>query len=106
MVGPYVAATIVTLVQFLRLRDRRLLAIAALFAFQAQALGREWTDPLKELYQNAACLAGLALVGLLSRRKAAVGHEAGPVSGSGQAARDPEPADEASAQQTSRTTSS
>jgi hypothetical protein len=81
MVGPYVAATIVTLVQFLRLRDRRLLAIAALFAFQAQALGREWTDPLKDLFQNAACLAGLALVVLLSLRKHPASHGTTPAPG-------------------------
>ena len=44
MVGGFVAATVVTLVQYLRLRDRRLLLLAALFAFQAQALTREWYD--------------------------------------------------------------
>jgi hypothetical protein len=70
MVGAYVAATIVTLVQYLRLRDRRLLPLVALFAFQAQALDREWFDVWKDMYQNAACLAGLVMVVMLTLRPA------------------------------------
>ncbi len=68
MVGAYVAATVVTLIQYLRLRDRRLLPLVAMFAFQAQALDREWFDVWKGVYQNAACLAGLALVVWLTLR--------------------------------------
>ena len=52
MVGGFVAATVVTLLQYLRLRDRRLLLLAALFAFQAQALEREWYDVWRDVFQS------------------------------------------------------
>jgi len=68
VVGAYVAATVVTLVQYLRSRDRRLLALVLLFAFQAQALSREWYDFWKDVNQTGACAAGLLLVLLLSPR--------------------------------------
>lgn len=68
MIGVYIAATVVTLVQYLRLRERRLLPLAALFAFQVQALSREWWDVWKEIYQGAACVAGLLLLLLLTLR--------------------------------------
>ena len=68
MVGGFVAATVVTLIQFLRVRDRRLLLLAALFAFQAQALSREWYDFWKDVFQVGVCAAGLALVLALSPR--------------------------------------
>jgi hypothetical protein len=70
VVGAYIAATIVALVQYLRLRDRRLLPIVALFAFQAQALAREWFDVWKDVFQTAACLAGLLMVVVLTLRPA------------------------------------
>jgi hypothetical protein len=73
VVGAFVAATVVTLVQYLRFRDRRLLALVFLFAFQAQALSREWYDYKKDVFQSAACAAGLALVLMLSPR-----HPKGP----------------------------
>jgi hypothetical protein len=68
MVGGFVAATVVTLVQFLRLRDRRLLLLAALFAFQSQALAREWWDVLRDVFQAGVCAAGLGLLLTLSPR--------------------------------------
>ena len=68
MVGAYVAATVVTLVQFLRTRDRRLLVLVFLFAFQSQALAREWFDFWKDVAQTAACACGLVLVLMLSPR--------------------------------------
>ncbi len=68
MVGAYVAATVVALVQYLRLKDRRLLLLVALFAFQAQALGREWFDAWKEVCQTAACACGLGLLLVLTLR--------------------------------------
>lgn len=68
MVGAYVAATLVTLVQFLRTRDRRLLVLTFLFAFQSQALAREWFDFWKDVTQTAACACGLLLVLMLSPR--------------------------------------
>ncbi len=68
MIGIYVAATIVVLLQFLRLRDRRLLPLAALFAFQALALNREWDDVWKVVDQGAACASGLLLLLMLTPR--------------------------------------
>ena len=68
MVGGFVAATVVTLLQFLRLRDRRLLLLAALFAFQAQALSREWYDFWRDVFQAGVCAAGLGLLLALSPR--------------------------------------
>jgi hypothetical protein len=68
MVGGFVAATVVTLLQFLRLRDRRLLLLAAMFACQAQALAREWHDGWKDVYQAGVCAAGLLLLLALSPR--------------------------------------
>jgi hypothetical protein len=66
MVGGFVAATVVTLVQFVRLRDRRLLWLAAMFAFQAQALAREWYDLWRDVFQAGVCAAGLGLLLALS----------------------------------------
>ncbi len=68
MVGSFVAATVVSLLQFLRLRDKRFLLLSALFACQAQALGREWWDVWKDVYQAGVCAAGLGLVLALSPR--------------------------------------
>jgi len=65
-----VAATVVTLLQFLRVRDRRLLLLAAMFAFQAQALAREWTDVWRDVFQVGVCAAGLGLLLALSPRHA------------------------------------
>jgi hypothetical protein len=68
MVGSFVAATVVSLLQFLRLRDKRFLLLAALFACQSQALAREWWDVWRDVYQSAVCAAGLGLVLSLSPR--------------------------------------
>ena len=68
MVGAYIAATIVALVQYLRLRDKRVLPLAALFAFEAQALSREWFDTWKYVFQGAACGAGLLMLLVLTLR--------------------------------------
>jgi hypothetical protein len=62
VVGAFVAATVVTLVQYLRVRDRRLLLLAVMFACQSQALGREWWDVWRDVFQGAVCAAGLGLV--------------------------------------------
>jgi hypothetical protein len=71
MIGAYVASMVVTLVQYVRLRDRRLLPLLALFAFQALALTRDWWDYKKEVFQTAACAAGLVLLLLLTLRRPA-----------------------------------
>ncbi|MFN8094761.1 MAG: hypothetical protein U0599_21520 [Vicinamibacteria bacterium] len=68
MVGAYVAATVVALVQYLRTHDRRLLLLVLLFAFQGQAIAREWYDFWKDVFQTGACAMGLLLVLLLSPR--------------------------------------
>jgi hypothetical protein len=68
MVGAFMAATVVTLLQFVRVRDRRLLLLAAMFAFQAQALAREWTDVWRDVFQIGVCAAGLGLLLALSPR--------------------------------------
>ena len=75
MIGAYVASMVVTLVQYVRLRDRRLLLLLALFAFQALALTRDWWDYKKEVFQTASCASGLVLLLLLTLR-----HPASPPS--------------------------
>ena len=70
MVGLFVAGTVVALLQFLRVRDRRLLLVAAMFACQSQALAREWYDVWRDVFQVGVCVAGLALVLGLSPRVA------------------------------------
>jgi hypothetical protein len=66
LIGAYVAAMVVTLVQYVRLRDRRVLCLLALFAFQALALTRDWWDYKKEVFQTASCAAGLLLLVMLT----------------------------------------
>jgi len=71
MIGAYVASMVVTLVQYVRLRDRRLLPLLALFAFQALALTRDWWDYKKEVFQTASCASGLVLLLVLTLRRPA-----------------------------------
>jgi len=68
MVGLFVSATVVCLWQFLRVRERRLLLLAAMFAFHSQALGREWYDVWRDVFQVGVCGAGLWLLLALSPR--------------------------------------
>jgi hypothetical protein len=77
---------VVSLVQFLRVRDRRLLLVATMFACR-QALSREWYDVCRDVFQAGVCGAGLALMLMLSRRPV---HE--PAPGVQGAALAPEPA--------------
>ena len=67
MIGFYTAATVVTLLQFFRVRERKLLALALLFGAQALAMSREWWDPWQRVFQLASAAAGLALVAFLSK---------------------------------------
>ncbi len=85
MVGPYIAATIVSLVQYFRGRDRRALPLAALFAFQAQALQREWSDPWRDVFQAAACGAGLVVLLVLRLRPPTMAKTAADAPARGQA---------------------
>ena len=66
MIGAFVALTVVAVVQFVRVRDRRLLPVMAMAAFQALALSRESWDTWKDISQGAVCVAGLVLVFMLS----------------------------------------
>jgi hypothetical protein len=59
---------VVTLVQLLRLRDPKLLALLGLFAAQAFAFSRDWRDPLQDASQIASGACGLLLLVLQSRR--------------------------------------
>jgi hypothetical protein len=68
VVGFFVAACVVTLLQFLRLKDRRLLFLLAVFACLAEAHSLEWNDPWKERFHYAAGFAGLGLLLALSPR--------------------------------------
>jgi hypothetical protein len=72
MVALHVAATVVTLIQYFRCRERRLLALAGLFVFSALAGSREAWDPWRDGFQVAALVSGLVLlVGLSSQGPAA-----------------------------------
>jgi hypothetical protein len=68
MAGAFIAATVVSLLQYVRVRDKRLLLLAAMFAFQAQALAREWWDVWRDVFQAGVCAAGLLLLLALSPR--------------------------------------
>jgi hypothetical protein len=68
VVGFFVAAAVVTLVQFLRVKDRRLLFLLALFLFLAEAHSLEWWNPWRDLFHFAAGLAGLGLLMALAPR--------------------------------------
>ena len=72
MVGLYVAATVVTLMQLLRRHERRLLPLLATFACLAVArfLGPE--SRLAAGFEVAAIAAGLVLVAMLTPRHTAV----------------------------------
>jgi hypothetical protein len=78
MTGAYVAATVVALVQYLRLKDRRVLLLVALFACQAQALARDWFDFWKDVFQAGACAAGLVLLLALTMRHGALSSAVAP----------------------------
>ncbi len=66
MIGAFVAAALVGLFQYLRSRDRRLLLLTAMLAFQAFALFDGWAEAWRDAFQLAVCLAGLVLVLVLS----------------------------------------
>jgi hypothetical protein len=70
VVAFYVAATVVGLVQFLRLRDRRLLPLLCVFALSAAAHAQtDWF--VARRYHFAAGVSGLLLLGLLAWRRPA-----------------------------------
>ena len=69
----FVASTVVTLVQFLRLRDRRLLPLLALFTLLALAHFRGEGDGWGRAFHYGAGLAGLGVLVMLAPRHAAPG---------------------------------
>jgi hypothetical protein len=69
MTGVFVAATMVALLQYFRVRDRRILLLVAMFLLQAVTLSLDWWSVWKTVSQGAVCLAGLALVLLLAPRQ-------------------------------------
>jgi len=76
--GLFVAAAVVTVVQFLRLRDRRLLPLAFLFAFLAGVEGREPWEAWRRRFQVGALASGLALLAMLSIEDDAAARRARP----------------------------
>lgn len=68
MLAFFVAATVVTLLQYLRLRDPRLLPLLALFAFLGLAHSRGEWDPWGRRFHFAAGASGLVLLLVLSPR--------------------------------------
>jgi hypothetical protein len=68
VIGGFVAATVVALVQYVRTRDRRLLPLMAMFLLQALSLGSEPGGLWKDLSQAAVILVGLVLVLMLPGR--------------------------------------
>jgi hypothetical protein len=69
MVGLFVGATVVTLIQYLRHRQRRMLPLLALFVLLAAAHSRQAWDPWGARLHIAAGAAGLALLPMLSPRR-------------------------------------
>jgi hypothetical protein len=68
VIGAYVASTVVTLAQYARARDRRLLPLTALFLVPAFALSRGWGEGWSDVFLGAVCLVGLVLVVVLPGR--------------------------------------
>jgi hypothetical protein len=70
VVGFHVAAAVVTLLQFVRVRDRRLLPLLAMFALLAAAHDQaDWFVARRLHFAAGAC--GLVLLGMLGWRRPA-----------------------------------
>jgi hypothetical protein len=70
VVAFYVAATVVGLLQFLRLRDRRLLPLLGVFALSAAAHAQTDWFVARRLHLSVG-LCGLLLLGVISWRRPA-----------------------------------
>jgi hypothetical protein len=71
--GFFVAAMVVTLVRYLRTRERLLLPLLALFTCLALAHSREWWDPWSTRWHLAAGVSGLWLLLAVTPRTRAHG---------------------------------
>lgn len=71
LVAFFVASTVVTLLQFLRVRDRRFLPLLALFALLAAGHFRGPGDGWGRLFHLGAGVAGLVALVMFSPRQAA-----------------------------------
>ena len=70
VVGFYVAAAVITLLQYVRVRDRRLLPLMAMFALLAAAHDQtDWFVARRLHFAAGAC--GLLLLGMLGWRRPA-----------------------------------
>lgn len=66
MEGLFVAGAVVSAIQFVRLRDRRLVPLAFFLAFLAGVESREPWEPWRRRFQLAAAAAGIALAVMIS----------------------------------------
>jgi hypothetical protein len=64
--GLFLAGAVITVVQFWRLRDRRLVPLALMLAFLAGAEAREPWEAWRRRFQIAALGSGLALLAMFS----------------------------------------
>jgi hypothetical protein len=69
MSGFYVAATVVTLMHWLHMKDKRLLPLLGLFTMMAAARSFEWWHPWHYAFEIAAVVSGLTLLPLTDRRR-------------------------------------
>lgn len=76
MEGLFVAGAVVSAIQFVRLRDRRLVPLAFFLAFLAGAEAREPWEPWRRRFQLAAAAAGIAL-GVTVAREPMAGRDEG-----------------------------
>ena len=67
MTGVFVAATVVTLLHWLRVHDRRLLPLMGLFAMLAAARSLEGGHPWRDAFELGAVACGLSLLRLAER---------------------------------------
>ena len=72
VVGFYVAATVVTLMQLLRRHERRLLPLLVLFACLAVARSLDPWSPWATAFETVGIAAGLLLLAMLTPRHTAV----------------------------------
>ena len=69
MSGFYVAAAVVTLMHWLRMKDPRLLPLLGVFTMMAAAHSFEWWHPWHYAFEIAAIVSGLTLLPLTDRRR-------------------------------------